>query len=125
MQLEDWPEREWHDGHAPVVERSRHLHGGCSAIEDDRFPVGQKVGGSCAYRRFGFVGLEGPNAVRRFLGAEKDTRRTAVHALQAPTALEGLEVTTHGHLRAPQGDGQLPDQDRTALTEGLHDHLMP
>ena len=125
MQLEDGPQSEWHDGHAPVAERSCHLHGGCSAVEDDRLAVGQEAGGSCADRRFGFVGLEGPNAVRGFLGTEKDTRRTTVHASQAPTALQGLKVTPHGHLGATQCDGQLPDQDRTALTEGLHYRLMP
>jgi hypothetical protein len=125
VQFENRPEREWHDGHAPVAERSCHFHGRRSTVEDDRFPVGQEASRSRAYRRFGLVELEGPNVVSSFLGTEKDTCRTAVHASQAPTPLQGFKVTPHGHLGAPQCDRQLPHQDRTALTEGLHDQLMP
>jgi 2-haloacid dehalogenase len=47
-----------------------------------------------------------------------------VHASQAPTALQRLKVTPDGHLGALQGGGQLADQHRTALAEGLHDQLV-
>jgi 2-haloacid dehalogenase len=124
VQLKNGSESEWHDGHPPISEGSCHLHGGGTTVEDDRLPVGQEADGSCAYRRLGFVGLEGPNAVRGLLGTEEDTGRTPVHTSEAPTSLERLQVTPHGHLGAVQRGGQLPDQDRTALTEGLHDQLV-
>jgi hypothetical protein len=47
-----------------------------------------------------------------------------VHASQATAALEGLKVAPNGHLGTVQRGGQLPDQDGTALTEGLHDCLV-
>ena len=124
VQLEDWPERKWHDGQPPAAQRSCHLHGGGPTVEDDRLPVGQEAGRSGAYRRLGVAELESPNAIRGLLGAEEDTCRPAVHTSEAPTALQRLEVTSHGHLRAIQGIGQLPDQHRTALVERLQDHLV-
>lgn len=123
VQLKDGPECEWHDGHPPAVQRSCHLHGGGPTVEDDRLPVGQEAGGSCAYRRLGFAGLERPNAVRGLLGTEDDARGAAMHASQAPTALQRLKVTAHGHLGAVECRGQLTDHHRTSLAERLHDHL--
>jgi 2-haloacid dehalogenase len=48
-----------------------------------------------------------------------------VYTSQAPSALQGFEITSHRHLGAFEGDGQLPDLDRTALAERLQDHLVP
>jgi 2-haloacid dehalogenase len=124
VQLEDWPQGQRHDGQPPAAQCPCHLHGGGTTVEDDRLPVGQEIGRSSAYRRLGVAALKGPDAVRGLLGAEEDTRRPAVHASKAPTALKGLEITTHGHLRAIQRIGQLPDQHRTALAECLQDHLV-
>ncbi len=124
VQFEDWPKGERHDGQPPAAERSCHLHGGGTTVENDRLAVGQETGRSDSYRGFGVAALEGPDAVRGLLGTEEDTCRPAVHTSEAPTALQRLEVTSHGHLRAIQGIGQLPDQHRTALAERLEDHLV-
>jgi 2-haloacid dehalogenase len=124
VQLEDWPQGQRHDGQPPAAECSCHLHGGGTTVEDDRLPIGQEAGRSGAYRRLGVAELEGPDAVRGLLGAEEDTRRPAVHTSEAPTALQRLEITTYGHLRAIQCIGQLSDQDWTALAERLQDHLV-
>ena len=48
-----------------------------------------------------------------------------MHPSQASAALEGLEVTPHGHLGAVECGGQLPHQYGTPLAERLHDLLMP
>ena len=53
------------------------------------------------------------SAPRKTLVAPPCTRR------RPPLRSERLKVTPHGHLGAVQCGGQLPDQDRTALTEGL------
>ena len=124
VQLEDGPESQWHDGHAPAAEGPCHFHGGGPAVEYDRLPVSQQAGGGGSYRRLGFAGLEGPNAVRGLLGTEEDARRPTVHTSQAATALQRLQVTPDGHLGAFQRGGKLADQHRTVLTEGLHDHLV-
>jgi 2-haloacid dehalogenase len=124
VQLEDWPKGERHDGQPPAAERSCHLHGGGTTVENDRLAVGQETGRGGPYRGFGVAALEGPDAVRGLLGTEEDTCRPAVHTSKATTALQRLEVTTHRHLRAIQGIGQLPDQHRTALAERLKDHLV-
>jgi 2-haloacid dehalogenase len=124
VQLEDWPKGERHDGQPPGAERSCHFHGGGTTVENDRLAVGQETGRGGANRGFGVAVLEGPDAVRGLLGTEEDTRRPAVHPSEGPTALQRLEVTTHGHLRAIQGIGQLPDQHWTALAERLEDHLV-
>ena len=124
VQLEDWPQSEWHDSQSPAAERSCHLHGSGATVENDRLPIGQETGCGSAYRRLGVGGLEGPNAVRGFLGAEEDARRSAVHASQASTPLERLEVTPDGHFGAIQCGGQFPHQHRTALAERLQDHLV-
>jgi 2-haloacid dehalogenase len=124
VQLEDWPKGERHDGQPPASECSCHLHDGGTTVEDGRLPVGQEAGRSSAYRRLGVSELEGPDGVRGLLGAEEDTRRPAVHTSESPAALQRLEITTHGHLRASQRIGQLPDQHWTALAERLEDHLV-
>jgi 2-haloacid dehalogenase len=124
VQLEDWPKGERHDGQPPAAECSCHFHGGGAPVENDRLAVGQETGRSGAYRRFGVAELEGPDAVWGFLGAEEDTRRSAVHTSEAPTPLQRFEITTHGHLGAIQGGGQIPDQHWTALAERLQDHLV-
>ncbi len=124
VQLENRPEGERHNGQPPAAECSCHLHGGGTSVENDRLAVGQETGRSGAYRCLGVAELEGPDAVWGLLGAEEDTRRPAVHSSEPPTALERLEITPYGHLRAIQGIGQLPDQHWTALAERLQDHLM-
>lgn len=124
VELENGSESEGHDGHPPVAQRPCHLHGRGSPVEDDRLSVGQEAGGGGAYRGLGFVGLESPNAVRGFLGAEEDAGRTTVHASQTPAVFERFEIAPHGHFGASECEGQLPDQHRTALTEGLHDRLV-
>jgi 2-haloacid dehalogenase len=124
VQLEDRPEREGHDGHAPVAERSCHFHGGGTAVENDRLPVGQEAGRGGAYRRLGVAELEGPDAVRGFLGAEEDARRPTMDTSQASAALQRLEVTPDGHFGAIQGGGEFPDQHGTVLAERLQDHLV-
>ena len=124
VQLEDWPQGQRHDGQPTAAECSCHLHGGGATVEDHRLPIGQEAGRSGANRRLGVAALEGPDPVRGLLGTEEDTRRPAVHTSEAPTALQRLEITTHGHLGAVQRIGQLPDQHRTALAERLEDHLV-
>jgi hypothetical protein len=124
VQLKNGSESEWHDGHSPAAKCASDFHRGSPTVEDDGLPIGEETGGSTAYRRLGFARLEGANAVRGLFGTEENARRSSVHAAQASTALQRLEVTPHGHLRAIEYRGQLPDQHRTAFTEGLHDHLM-
>jgi 2-haloacid dehalogenase len=124
VQLEDWAKGERHDRHAAVAECSCHLHGGGATVEDDRLPVGQEAGRGSPYRRLGVAELEGPDPVRGLLGAEEDTRGSTVHTSETPAPLQRLEVTTHGHLRAIQRSGQLPDQHRTAFAERLQDQLV-
>ena len=87
-------------------------------------PSANRLARGGPYRRLGVTALEGPDAVRGFLGAEEDTRRPAVHTAQAPAALQGFEVTPDGHFRAIQCGGQLSDQHGTALAECLQDHLV-
>jgi 2-haloacid dehalogenase len=125
VQLKNGSESEWHDGQSTATECSSHLHGGGPTVEDDRLPIRKETGGSFPYRRLGFAGLEGANAIRGLLGTEEDTRRSAVHASQASTALQRLEVAPHGHFGAIKCRSQLPDRYGTAFTEGLHDRLMP
>jgi 2-haloacid dehalogenase len=125
VQLEDGPEGERHDGQPPAAEGSGHFHGGGTTVENDRLSVDQEAGRRGANRRLGRAGLEGPDAIRGLLGAEKDTRRSAVHPSQAPAALQRLEIAPHGHLRAIQCGGQLPDQHGTAVAKRLQDHLVP
>jgi 2-haloacid dehalogenase len=124
VQFKNGPESEWHDGHPPASKCSSDLHSGSPTVEDDRLPIGEETGGSTAYRCLGFAGLEGANAVWGLLGAEENARRSAVYPPQASIALQRLKVAPHGHLRAIECRGELPDQHRTAFTEGLHDHLM-
>jgi len=124
VELEDGPERQWHDGHAPAPESPGHFHGCGPAVEYDRLPVGQEAGGGGTNRRLGFTGFESPNAVRSLFSTEEDARRPTVHPSEATTALQRLEITPDGHLGAFQRDGKLADQHRTALAEGLHDQLV-
>ena len=124
VQLEDWSQGERHDGQPPAAKCSRHLHGGGTAVKNDRLPVGQEAGRSGAYRRLGVAEFEGPDPVRGLLGAEEDTRRPPVHTSEPATALERLKITTHGHLRTIQGTGQLPDQHWTSLAKRFKDRLV-
>jgi 2-haloacid dehalogenase len=124
VQLKNRPKSERHDGHPPIPKRSSHFHRGGPTIEDDRLPIGEETGGSFSYRRLGFAGFESANVVRGLLGTEENAGRAAVHPPQASTALQRLKITPHGHLRAIECGGQLPDQHRTAFTKCLHDHLV-
>jgi 2-haloacid dehalogenase len=124
VQLKDRPESERHNGHPPAAKSASHFHGGGPAVENDRLPVSQEAGSSCAYRRLGLARLKGPKAIRGLLSTEKDARRAAVHPSQPATALERLKVTPHCHFGALQCDGEFPHQHRTALAERLHDHLL-
>ena len=87
-------------------------------------PSARRLAAAAPIVALALAALERPDAVRGLLGAEEDAHRPAVHTPEAPAALERLEITAHGHLGAIECDGQLSDQHRTALAEGLQDHLV-
>ena len=69
-----------------------------------------------------FVGMaEGPHGVGGLLGGLAGTGGAAVHPAADAVAFEGLEVTTHGHLRAAQGGGQGRHLHFLSLAQGFDD----
>ena len=125
VELEYRPEGQRHHRHPPVPERTCHLHGRRPPVEDHRLAVGQEFGGGGPDGRLGVTVLQGPDAVRRLLGAEEDAHRSPVDTAQAPVALQRLEIPPDGHLGASQLVRQLADLDPAAFLHGPEDHLLP
>ncbi len=95
------------------------MHCGCPAVEHNRLAISQQSSRRSPNGLFGARCFQGPKVVGCFICPKQASHCPSVHSAECATALEGMQIASHGHFRATQHLCERPDLHFVTLLERL------